>query len=317
MFSPSVTGKPPTTASADFCRPPPAPLGTARCSTQPVNRPPRVRRATFPLIPAAYTAAPSVQVSDFEESCLLIRCDCLVCDSCSSGQCFAVSATTLADCLRIPPRDRHPCPRLAVPLTGPAADFHRQVIQPPPRVLEQRQSRRYAPCLAHKENARLRRAAQVSQSRKEALNAELAKVRASRAVLSKWLYGRRSEQQDKPRSARRRGQQPGVPGHGRTPRPGLEERIEIHQPAAEACVCGRCGTPYVTNGERSTTIIEIDVKAHTRRIVRPRWRRRCDCADSPAGCYRGNAGPGVHPARPTAPPCGRMFCSSATCAIAP
>ena len=133
----------------------------------------------------------------------------------------------------------------------------------------------------YKENARLRRAAQVSQSRKEALNAELAKVRASRAVLSKWLYGRRSEQQDKPRSARRRGQQPGVPGHGRTPRPGLEERIEIHQPPADACVCGRCGTPYVANGERSTTIIEIDVKAHTRRIVRPRWRRRCDCADSP------------------------------------
>ena len=28
-------------------------------------------------------------------------------------------------------------------------------------------------------------------------------------------------------------------------------------------------------------IVEIDVKAHTRRIVRPRWRRRCDCADSP------------------------------------
>jgi len=87
--------------------------------------------------------------SDFEESCLLIRCDCLVCNSCSSGQCFAVSATTLADCLRIPPRDGHPCPRLAVPLTGPAADFHRQVIQPPPRVPKQRQSRRYAPCLAH------------------------------------------------------------------------------------------------------------------------------------------------------------------------
>ena len=130
-------------------------------------------------------------------------------------------------------------------------------------------------------NVRLRRTVRVSQSRKEALNAELAEVRASRAVLSKWLYGRRSEQQDKLRSARRRGQQPGAPGHGRTPRPGLEERIEIHQPPAEACVCGRCGTPYVANGERSSTIVEIDVKAHTRRIVRPRWRRRCDCADSP------------------------------------
>ena len=46
-------------------------------------------------------------------------------------------------------------------------------------------------------------------------------------------------------------------------------------------MCGGCGKPYVANGERSTTIIEIDVQAHKRRILRPRWRRACDCADSP------------------------------------
>ena len=39
--------------------------------------------------------------------------------------------------------------------------------------------------------------------------------------------------------------------------------------------------PYVANGENSSTVIEIEVKAHTRRIVRPRWRRGCDCASSP------------------------------------
>lgn len=144
MFSPSATGKPPTTASADFCRSPPAPLGTGRCSTQPIDRPPRVRHATFPLTPAAYTATPSVQVSDFEELCLLIRCDCLLCDSCSSGQCFAVSATTLAEYLRIPACGCHPCLQLAVSLAEPAVNFPRQVIQPPPRVLKQRQLRRYA-----------------------------------------------------------------------------------------------------------------------------------------------------------------------------
>ena len=56
----------------------------------------------------------------------------------NQSQCFAVGAPAPApaDCLRIPPRDGRPCPRLAVPLGGPAADFHRQVIQPPPRVLE-------------------------------------------------------------------------------------------------------------------------------------------------------------------------------------
>ena len=39
--------------------------------------------------------------------------------------------------------------------------------------------------------------------------------------------------------------------------------------------------PYVANGERSTSLIEIEVKAHIRRIVRPRYRRGCECASSP------------------------------------
>ena len=39
--------------------------------------------------------------------------------------------------------------RLIVPLVGSIADFHHQVIRPPPRVSEQHQLRRYAPYLAH------------------------------------------------------------------------------------------------------------------------------------------------------------------------
>ena len=84
----------------------------------------------------SHLSTPAVRVSDFEEFRLLIRCDCLLCGSCSSGQWFAESAPALADCLRIPPRDGHPCPRLAVPLAGPAVDLHHPVIQPPPCVLE-------------------------------------------------------------------------------------------------------------------------------------------------------------------------------------
>ena len=131
------------------------------------------------------------------------------------------------------------------------------------------------------DNARLRKALRKALKRETTLETELAEVRASRAVLSRRMYGRRSEQQDKPPSKRRRGQQPGAPGHGRTPRPTLEERIETHEPPEEARVCSGCGTGYVANGERCTTIVEIDVKAHTRRIVRRRWRRRCDCAHVP------------------------------------
>ena len=59
--------------------------------------------ATFTLIPAAFTSAVSVQVPGFEDIGLLTHCDRLLCDFCSSGQCFAFSF------LQIPPRDGHPC----------------------------------------------------------------------------------------------------------------------------------------------------------------------------------------------------------------
>ena len=137
-------------------------------------------------------------------------------------------------------------------------------------------------------NARLRAEARTSEaeraalaSRVETLEAQLGKLRASRTVLSKTLFGRKSEQQQKPRSGRKRGQQPGSVGHGRTQRPGLEERTEERNPPEDARICSCCGKPYVANGQRSTTVLEIEVGAHTRRIVRPRWRRACDCASSP------------------------------------
>ena len=44
-----------------------------------------------------------------------------------------------------------------------------------------------------RENVRLRKSAHRSPAREAVLETELAKVRASRAVLSKWLYERRSE----------------------------------------------------------------------------------------------------------------------------
>ena len=132
-----------------------------------------------------------------------------------------------------------------------------------------------------KENARLRKAVKGSRSRLETLQAQLAKLRATGTVLSKKLFGRKSEQQDKPRSQRKRGQQRGAPGHGRTQRPGLEERTEEHNPPPDACVCARCGQPYAPNGAEESTLVEIEVQAHKRVIRRARWRRTCECASSP------------------------------------
>ena len=149
------------------------------------------------------------------------------------------------------------------------------------KALERSQEQKEAIKSLRKENARLRTALQASQARTERLEGQLAKLRATGTVLSKALHGRKSEQQEKPRSGRKRGQQPGAAGHGRTRRPGLEERAEEHNPPADARLCSCCAKPCVANGERSSTVIEIEVKPHTRRIVRPRWRRSCECASSP------------------------------------
>ena len=147
-----------------------------------------------------------------------------------------------------------------------------------------------------KENARLRRTAKASQGRVGTLEAELSKLRATAAVLSGTLYGRRSEKQQTPRSGRRRGQRSGAPGHGRTPRAVIEERLEVHAPPAAARVCAACGKAYAANGADESSLLEIEVRAHRRVIRRGRWRRSCGCASSPA--------------ERTAPPVPRLFPST-------
>ncbi len=120
---------------------------------------------------------------------------------------------------------------------------------------------------AGKEVARLHKTVKALQRRNEELEAELAESRATRTVLSKTQFGRKSEKQEKPGSGRPRGRQPGAPGRGRTQRPGLEEHTEEHDPPSDACVCSGCGNPYAANGAEESTLIEIEVKALSANIA--------------------------------------------------
>ena len=137
-----------------------------------------------------------------------------------------------------------------------------------------RRSRRQKTALnaVTKENTRLRRTVGRLRRRTGTRETEIAKLRATRAVLSKALYGRRSEMRERPGTGRARGQVQGAPGHGRTPRPGLEERVEEHNPPDEARICGGCGKPYAAVGAQESALVEIEVKAHRRVIRRGRWR---------------------------------------------
>ena len=116
-------------------------------------------------------------------------------------------------------------------------------------------------------------------------NAELKKqvknLLSNRKVLSNSLYGRRSEKQKRPPSGRRRGQQLGAPGHGRTARPDIEVVEESWHPSEDELTCSSCGKRYVANGKRSSEMYEIKIKAHKRKINKSRHRRACDCESSP------------------------------------
>lgn len=132
-----------------------------------------------------------------------------------------------------------------------------------------------------KEIARLKDVIARQAEELEELRAENERLRSARETHAKARFGSRSERKGKSGSDRKRGQQAGKPGHGRTPRPETERKPEIHDPPEAARTCPCCGQPYVMNGGHESEVVEIEVKAHVRTIRRNRWRRSCSCASAP------------------------------------
>jgi len=108
------------------------------------------------------------------------------------------------------------------------------------------------------------------------------------------LFGKKSEKQGLTKSEkesasaskRRRGQQPGSAGHGRTPRPDLPVISQIRDLSAEDKQCFCCGLPYLPNSalDECNEFIEVEVQAYTRRVRRPAYLRNpgCCCEGTPA-----------------------------------
>ena len=79
---------------------------------------------------------------------------------------------------------------------------------------------------------------------------------------------------------RPRGQQPGSKGHGRTQRPELPEKTEYAELTVEP-VCPCCNKPYIPDENKETEIIEVEVSAYTRRIIRQSMTKGCTCKGVP------------------------------------
>jgi len=126
--------------------------------------------------------------------------------------------------------------------------------------------------------------------RETALKAAVEALQATIRDLTQRLYGTKSEKatrldkagQPPAASPRKRGQQPGSPGHGRRACPTLPIVEEVHDLSPAEKRCPRCGEAFRPfPGPEASTIIEIQVQAHVRHIQRPRYHRVCRCPHAP------------------------------------
>jgi transposase len=126
--------------------------------------------------------------------------------------------------------------------------------------------------------------------REAALKAEVEALQATIRDLTQRLYGAKSEKSagpdgtraSTPTSPRKRGQQPGSRGHGRSEWSALPVVAEVHDLSAEAKHCPACGTAFLPFlGAEESRIIEVQVQAHIRRIQRSRYQKACHCPQVP------------------------------------
>ena len=134
-----------------------------------------------------------------------------------------------------------------------------------------------------------------AKSQIEVLKQEIVLKNAKIKDLQNRLFGKKSEKNSPLKSEkgstatplmRKRGQQPGSRGHGRTKRPDLPVIHDESDLADEEKSCPTCGFPHLPTPalDEYSDVIEVEVKAHVRHIRRRAYTRNpgCTCEDTPA-----------------------------------
>jgi transposase len=128
-------------------------------------------------------------------------------------------------------------------------------------------------------------------ARIEQLTEELEQSRGQVRALQDKLFGRKSEKSGQGNRsndlfdpegaaavAKKRGAQPGHAGHGRRDYSHLPVEEEFVALPEESLFCPICGKPAAMMSDtEDSEMLEIDVRAHRRRIRRRRYRAVCDC----------------------------------------
>jgi transposase len=131
---------------------------------------------------------------------------------------------------------------------------------------------------------------QRAVAREAALAQENAELKALLRLREQQLFGRKAEASkgvalhaaSAQRAQRQRGRQPGQPPPQRRDHSHLPARDETRELSAEARSCEQCGLPFTEfPGTEDSTILEVEVRAHRRRIHRKRYRPTCSCVCNP------------------------------------
>lgn len=119
--------------------------------------------------------------------------------------------------------------------------------------------------------------------RESKLKKENEQLKAKVKLREQQLFGKKSETKKNPEtkksSAKKRGQQEGAKGHGRTNNshlPAIPETVDLSK---DKKVCPICELPYeeLPTTEDSEIITITDVKAHKRVIRRKMYKKHCSC----------------------------------------
>lgn len=114
------------------------------------------------------------------------------------------------------------------------------------------------------------------------------RLKSERKKLWHRLFGKKTEvkkngESDHNNKGGKRGKKPGSTGAGRKVEEQLPFTIEPIDLAEDKKKCRCCGLEFELFPKTSDSeIIEIDVKAHRRVIQRKRYKKTCQCADTPA-----------------------------------
>ncbi len=135
---------------------------------------------------------------------------------------------------------------------------------------------------------------QQVKKREVELNDELEELKAKLRKREQQLFGRRSEKntttpENNPntsqteKSKKKRGQQPGSPGHGRRDYDQLPTTVEAVRLSEKEARCCCCGLSYqeLHDDETSEILEVIHVQPHRRVINRKRYKRQCRCKQNP------------------------------------